>query len=408
MAPGIQPGGVVIPTKGIDGISEAQASMSEGWASLGRGLGEWATFAETVQTTGELSEFQNILQQTDEQARTELQKRDDITDYASTWAQTCEPRISEAMKGLSAPAREQAEQLAADFRRRGMLEAERIGGLGKLDKARSQWNAGLKLATERGDADAVERQLEAGKQIFVPESMLPQKRAQALDAACMARWNRRWKENPAQAMAAMDAGEDEPSTPEMRETLQRMNRNSRQAFKSDFASMWVEMDARNAVLDPKSLQLAQKAGLINDVQARQYVDGQGASPAGVDEASLSQWKRRIDTMDDDDEALAEVRIGVVASGLPGKVRRELTKRIETVRQLPTADRKRMNDCLDRFYREGHLGAPGDAESWRKKSYIQDQLIAKCAGQGVDEAMKFLADMAATGTGWVCFNPPVTK
>lgn len=408
MAPGIQPGGVVVPTKGIDGISESQKEANKGWSSLGEGLSQWVALAEKVQTTGELSNFRNTLQQTDEQARAELQSRNDVTDYASAWAKKCDPRISEAMKDLSAPARAEAEQYVVDFRRRGMLEAERIGGLGRLDKARSQWNESLQLATERGDNEEVERQLEAGKNIFIPEARMEQKRIETLDAACMARWNRRWKENPAEAMAAMNAGDDEPATPEKREALQRMNRNSRRAFKADFASMWVEMDSRGAVLQPESLKLAQKAGLINDVQARQYTEAHASARGEVDDASLSQWKRRIDTMEDDDEALADARIGVVASGLPDKVRRELAQRIDTVRQLPSADRKRINDYLDRLYREGHLGAPGDATSWRRKSYVQDQLLSKCAGQGAEEAMKYLADMAASGQGWVCWTPPVTQ
>lgn len=409
MTPEVQPGGVVVPTKGIDGIARSQASMSEGLASLSQGLGEWAGFAQKVQVTGELSEFQDVLQKTDEQARTELQNRHDVTDYVAAWSQTCEPRISEAMKHLSAPARAEAEEMVADFRRRGTIEAMRLGGLGKLDKARSQWKTSVQLAAERGDADAVERRLEAGKQIFVPEGKLKETRAQALDSACMARWNRRWRENPAEAMVAMRAAQDQPSTPEMQEALQRMNQNSSRAFKSDFASMWVDMDARNAVLDPQSLQLAQRAGLINDVQARQYAEGHAPNASvQVDDAVLSQWKRRVDTMGDDDEELADVRIGLVTSGMPSNVRRELVKRIETVRQVPAQDRKRVNECLDRCYREGYFGAPGDAESWRRKSFIQDQVLVKCAGQGAGEAMAFLADLAAPSKGWVDFGSRKTK
>lgn len=409
MAPGIEPGGVVVPTKGIDGIGNSQAAISDGFFSLSQGLGELATLAQKVQTTGELSEFQDILRQTDEQARVELGKRNDVTDYPSAWVTTCEPRIAEAMKGLSAPARVEAEKLADDFRRRGVIEALRIGGLGKLDKARNQWHSSVQLAAERGDAEAVERQIEAGKDVFVPESKLEETRAEALDSACVARWNRRWKENPAEAMVAMRAGEDQPSTPEKRQALQRMNRNCSRAFKSDFAAMWVEMDARNAVLEPKSLQLARQAGLINDEQVRRYEAGHGSDArTELDVAAVSRWKRRVDTMGNDAEELADARIGLVTSGMPQHVRRELVKRIDTARELPVEDRRRINDCLDRCFREGYLGAPGDVDTWRRKSLAQDQLLAKCAAQGVGEAMAYLADLTSSNNGWVCFDIQGTK
>ncbi len=403
-APGIQPGGVVVPMNGVASIGKTGEAISDGLKSLSEGVGALAGLAQHVSVTGELSAFRERLTGVNEQAQAELKQKGGVQDYAAAWSQISEPRLTEAMRDLSEPARAEAGEIVQEFRRNGMIEAMRTGGLGQLDRARSQWEAGVRQAAVRGDSEAVERHLAVGENVFMPSRAFRQIKTQALDAACLARWSRLWENDPVRAVAAMDEGGEQPSGVEMRQALQRMNEGRRKEFRNDFASMLAEMDDNGAVMEPASLQLAQRLKLIDDEQARLY--GESHAPGArdtADHASLSRWKQRIDTMAEDDDSLADIRIGIATSGFSGSTRRALFKRLETARQLPRRERSMLDARLERYCREGYLGAPEDQATWLRKNRVQDELIDAHASRGVQAAIDRLETMLEQSSGWVCYK-----
>lgn len=403
-APGIQPGGVVVPMRGVASIGEAGKAMAYGLQGAAEGVRSLVGLAQKVSVTGELSAFHEKLVEADAQTKEELKGRGDVGDYAGAWSQASERRIAEAMQHLSEPARAQAEEMVRDFRSRGLIEAVRTGELRALDRARSQWEAGVRQAAMRGDSAAVERHLAGGTNVFVPAKAVEEVKAQALDAACLSRWSRLWDDDPVQAMEAMKEGGEQPAGEGMRVALKRMNEEKSRAFRNDFASMLAEMDARGAVMEPGSLQRAQKLGLMDAEQTRLYTAGHAPEAKdAADDAALSRWKQRIDTMGENDAALADIRIGVAASGLPREARQKLFERVETARQLPRRERSMIDERLERYCREGYLGAPGDAGTWLRKSRLQDEMIGIHARQGVEAAIERLEAVVKQSSGWVCYS-----
>lgn len=403
-APGIQPGGVVVPMRGVASIGEAGKAMAEGLRGADAGVQSLLGLAQKVSVTGELSAFHEKLVDADAQTKAELAKRGDVDDYASAWSQASERRIAEAMQDLSEPARAEAEAMVQDFRNRGMIEAVRTGELRALDRARSQWEAGVRQAAVRGDSAAVERHLEGGANVFMPAGAMDHVKTQALDAACLSRWSRLWKDDPVRAMEAVKEGGEQPAGDGMRVALKRMNDERRKAFRNDFASMLAEMDTQGAVMEPQSLERARNLGLMDAEQTRLYNEGHApdAKDSAAD-ATLSRWKQRIDTMAEDEAALADIRIGVAASGLSRETRRDLLERVETARQLPRRERTMLDERLERYCREGYLGTPGDAATWLRKNRLQDEMTGVHAREGVEAAVKRLETFVEQSSGWVCYS-----
>ncbi len=385
---------------GADGLGQAGPLGGRGagcCAGIGGGAGR---HAQQGVAHGELAAFTERLGRISAEVRDELDSQP-AEDWDYAWNAAASARYAEAVQELSPESREGGRELARLHSEQASIEARRDRELQRIEQARRRWEERVEASVSEGDAEAAAEWMEAGRAVFVPEEQVEQRQQQVRSRACLSRWQRELGQRPLETLAALAASAEESLPPGAaeREALEEARQQALRGQRRALAMQFSESLRAGQAPDASLLELAGRAGVIEEPPAQQTVRS-GAEP---DAFARSAWLRWIDERADGEEADTGRRLDIASAALPADLRRSLLLRLERTAHVPAADRSALSRSLLALHRSGGLGCPGDAESGRALLRLQDEGAELLAAQGAEAASAWLRMQQESCGRWVCFG-----
>ncbi len=389
-----------VPTQGLTGWDRLARSAGEGLAAALESGAELAAMRSKVSRTGELAAFTERLGRISAEVRDELDSQP-AEDWDYAWNAAASARYAEAVQELSPESREGGRELARLHSEQASIEARRDRELQRIEQARRRWEERVEASVSEGDAEAAAEWMEAGRAVFVPEEQVEQRQQQVRSRACLSRWQRELGQRPLETLAALAASAEESLPPGAaeREALEEARQQALRGQRRALAMQFSESLRAGQAPDASLLELAGRAGVIEEPPAQQTVRS-GAEP---DAFARSAWLRWIDERADGEEADTGRRLDIASAALPADLRRSLLLRLERTAHVPAADRSALSRSLLALHRSGGLGCPGDAESGRALLRLQDEGAELLAAQGAEAASAWLRMQQDSCGRWVCFG-----
>lgn len=403
---GAPAGGAHLPIQGLTGWDSVAERMGAGISSVLLGSAELIQGQERVQRTGELAAFSDRLRSIGEETCAELADRD-VKDWDYAWRAASEPRLAEAIAELPPSARRAGMELAQAYSNQAAVEALRDRSLQSLQKARGQWQSRVDHAVEQGDESQAQQWLEQGKGVFIPEGKEEEARQDVSSRACFSRWQRGLQQDAAGTLTrwASAAPEDLPAGERERQLLSDLMTDAGiSAQKTLLRHASQELQAGRDV--PLEVwQQAQDAGLISKAQYQRLCS---ARTSDLSPADTCRWLRRVDEVEDNDDARNELCMEICTSPLPVARRGELLKRLNNSTSVNREDRLTLSRHLWNLYNRGAFGCPGDATACRRMADLQRQGLDLLAGEGADAAARWVESRHRCDGRWVCFSDSQKK
>lgn len=398
---GTPAGGPHLPVQGLMGWDAVAGKMGGGISSVLLGSAELVQGQERVQQTGELAAFSDRLRTIGDETRAELSDCD-IKDWDYAWRAASEPRLAEAVAELPPAARQAGMELAQAYNRQAAVEALRDRSVQSLEKARGQWNNRVERAVEQGDDAQAHQWLEQGKGIFIPEGQEEETMREASSRACLSRWRHGLQQDTPGTLERWRsaAAGDLPTGEKERRQLSDLMNNARHAAQKTLAQHVSQELKEGRDIPSEIWQQAQSAGLLSGAQYQRLSSNR---PADLSPADACLWFRRVDEVEDNDDARHELRMEICTSPLPVARRGELLNRLDNGTAVNRGDRLALSRRLWNLYTRGAFGCPGDAPACRQMADLQRQGLELLAGEGVDAAARWLESRRRCDGRWVCFS-----
>lgn len=394
--------GVHLPTDGLTGWGEATRRVGEGVSAVLTGAAHVLQDRAQVSATGELADFSARLKAIDEETRDEMAGQE-VQDWDYTWQSISAPKLAEAVNELSPESREAARELASAYNARASLTAQRDYELGKINKARAQWQNRLNSAVEAGDAEQAQQWLRAGQGIFVPEQRMPQENEAVESQVSLSRWKKDLQEAPLRTLSELTTAPEE-ALPRQKEDAQRLayarNAAGRSARREVLNNLLTCMDS-GVTPNPAYMKMAVTAGVLTQEQSDAVLQETHAEPS---HAVRRDWLRRIDECPEDEDATEKLRLDIVAADMPSKERRGLLERVEMSRRLPADRRIALSRELWGLYRAGALGCPNDDHAQQHFAALQKKSLSYLSLHDSKETANWLSKMKNLSNRWVCYDP----
>lgn len=408
-----------VPMSGVESIGRAGEAMARGFSGLGQGLSEmsrqvllledrWNDQSEEIKQKGECLEADNKLKVAiDESLNEMLRLNDDASDRRQTWERLARSKVQEVLSPLSEGAQRTMIPIAEQYMAAGFAEATKRRSLASLQQARGRWKDALNIAVAKGDPNNVETALLCGKGVFVSEEDWERTRARAMDEACLSRWERLWKDDPVQAALSEKQKNDLPQTKYFRRRLDSENQKKLSALHTTFVRLLVDSERRGDALSEKSLQFVESLGFMDKEQAERYRkthDHEGEYPVSLlSDEEKEQWREKIDLADEDDASYENLCIGIASSGLRQEERLKLFDRLDTMRQVPKAEREKVYNIVNTFFKGGCLGDPGDPSVKKARELRIEQLLMQLRDKKADEVAESFRKKTEGFNEWIDFS-----
>lgn len=393
--------GAAIPVKGVVGWEETVAAVGSGIASVLAGSATLAEQTEQVRNTGELAAFSECLRTIGDETRAELAERD-IKDWNYSWQQASSARFAEAVAELPPGARAAGRELAEAYSHRASVLALRERELGKLGTARERWQQRVDAAVQSGDADAADRWVQSGADVFVAPGEMEQKRRQVRSRACAARWQAGLARAPMQTLADFDHATPEqlPSEREAHRRLQGEVERCRRTVRRDWAHTLAARLENEEETEAEEWQAARRAGLLSEQQLADAM----ASPRTLNTAGRCDWLRRICEVAAPEEERTALMLDIATAPIPLEQRRDLLTRLAQTADVEVQDRRTLSRSLWQLYNSGALGCPGDETALSRLEELLEQGTPLLAREGAESAARWVDYVRNSGNRWVCFEP----
>lgn len=390
--------GIRVPLQGIAGMDEPAARLSrvvEGAAQVAASL---ADVKDQVTSAGELADFVGRLQNIETDTR-ELLRGETVQDWAYAWNQTSEPMLREAIQELHPSSREAGKRLAELYNARACLTAQRDFLLESIEQARGQWQNRVDEAVDAGDADAAERWMHAGEELFVPAADMQSRVQEARSRSVLNRWRGALQQSPAEALAQLRREDAElPTEGEDCGELLELQQLKKQELLQTLAQ---EMSGRlEAGLLPErqSCENAVAAGFLTTEQAQ----AARLPGAPLTEQQFCDWFARVDECSPGNEAA--LRLEIASAPVPAEQRRILLQRLRGVEQLPYTLRRDCSAKLRSMYLSGRFGCPGDREAARQMLRLQESAMERLLrGARAEETERWLSSLPGAEEKWICYQ-----
>ncbi len=394
-----------VRTQGLFGWERVGRSLGTGLGSVLEG-GVKLLELNKVNSTGELADFSERLKGISSEVSEELREQE-VQDWDYSWNEAAFPRIREAVQELSAESREAGMELARTYSAQASIEARRQRDIRRVSTARGRWKQRVESSIADGQEEQAARWLEAGRGVFVPEEQMKEHRDAVRSRACRSRWEARLQASPLETLSAITAaqgGQGEPLP--ARETERRMLEQScvrvRSQLRRELAQSFSQCLHAEEEIEPASLELAAKAGVIPSGLPYPVVGG-GEPQAVLTDSERAAWLRWLDLRDDGEEGEIEARLSVATAPLPLSERRRLLNRLERTRSVPATDRRSLCNRLFSLYHSGALGCPGDAEAQLALLSLLNEGATLLAEQGSEAASEWIEARRSGADSWVCFD-----
>lgn len=390
---------VHLPTYSLNDWGRSGQSFGQGIAAVGHGAAELAGAMERVSSAGNEADIAGRLDAIGREVADELREKP-VRDWDYSWQQAYAPRLQQLLSELAPAAREQAQRMSRAYGSRHSLQARREIEVERLRRLRRKWQEQVENAVQQGDAASARRWLEQGREVFVPESQLPQQLEAVESRSLGARWQQQLQQDPAAALAAWNApGAVRPSREDEVRRLQAAMEQARRELGSRLALQLAAAVEQGEEPDAAALQQAAAAGVI----PRKWLETQRQEPRPLAVADSCNWLHRIDERDTaaDDLLVAEIALAPI----PADERRLLLQRVQATASLPPQQRAGISRSLRTLYREGHFGCPGDAAALRCLGRLLDEALQRqLGGSGEKEIRSWLEALRQSDDHWLCYRP----
>lgn len=398
---GTPAGGPHLPIQGLVGWDSVAEKVGEGVSSVLLGSAELVRGQEQVQQTGELAAFSDRLRTIGDETRAELADCN-VKDWDYAWRAASEPRLAEAVAELPPAARQAGMELAQAYNKQAAVEALRDRSVQSLEKARGQWRDRVERAVGQGDDAQAQQWLEQGRGVFIPEGEVEEAMKDASSRACLSRWRRGLQQDASGTLKhwSSAAAEDLPTGEKERQQLSDLMGGARRSAQKTLAQHVSQELQAGRDIPPEIWQQAQSTGLLSSTQYQRVSTGH---PRDLSPADACLWFRRVDEVEDNDDARHELRMEICTSPLPVARRSELLKRLDSGASVNREDRLALSRHLWNLYNRGAFGCPGDAPACRYMANLQQQGLQLLAGEGVDAAARWVESRRRCDGRWVCFS-----
>ncbi len=394
-------GGPHLPVQGLVGWDSVAEKAGGGISSVLLGSAELVRGQERVQQTGELAAFSDRLRTIGDETRAELSDCN-VKDWDYAWRAASEPRLAEAVAELPPAARQAGMELARAYNRQAAVEALRDRSVKSLEKARGQWHDRVERSVGQGDDTQALQWLEQGKGVFIPEGEVEEAMKDATSRACLSRWRQGLQQDATGTLERWEsaAAEDLPTGEKERRQLSDLMGGARRSAQKTLAQHASQELQAGRDIPSETWRQAQSAGLLSKAQYKRLIAG---SPRDLSPADACLWFRRVDEVEDNDDARHELRMEICTSPLPVARRGELLKRLDSGASVNREDRLTLSRHLWNLYNRGAFGCPGDAPACRHMANLQRQGLEILAGEGTDAAARWVESRRHCDGRWVCFS-----
>ena len=263
----------------------------------------------------------------------------------------------------------------------GAGEVRRMAQLEGISLARESWERKMARAGDSGDESEMERGMEEGRGIFIPEKDSPAYLEHAKERASLARVERDARQGPLNAEKSLKDGSHSFSEDETKATklLGRVE-GAVSELKGKYGGWMLDVTLQGGFVEDGALENAGKAGLLTPSQVRNYRDFVARERDAVwshrqPDASFSElcdWRRRIDERSKDEEC--SLMLDLACSGLPRAEVVALSDRLKKTALIPEEARRKFSTALTALYNEGAWGARGDDSALKEWRRSQDAVL----------------------------------
>lgn len=392
---------VQVPLSGINGMDESARAIGRGLTEMAAVGAESAELYDRVQEQGVHTRLATALEQAVEGAREQLNKSRDPEDWNRTWEQSISPAVEQVLDTLPESRRERARGMADTMMQRAALEAQRDAELARVAESRRLWQNRVEEAVKRGDSAAAEARLEEGRDVYVPQGEMEQRRAALRSRCCAGAWSQALQQNPLTALGDWSEGRGERPEKADAEAVQQEMSQARRDIRRRLGAEFAEGLHRGVAPAESVVQEARRAGLLESDEMRLPHHDTFADSDALD------WMRRADACEDDDDSVADMQLRLATLNTEPTRRRRLLQYFEDGRRVPHETRRDISTAVWNLYRSGRLGCMGDSMAVQRAAALMQEgrrLLHPQDGKADAEAwQQRLSALRDRKPVWVCFE-----
>lgn len=378
-------------------MGEASRSFGRGLAAAGEGVAKLMEMQEGVVARGEAAALRDEVQKVADNARLQMEQGGDIDNWEESWQQTVAPMVEPLLQKIPERRRDHAVQVVRETLQQASLEAQRKYEVGRLTQARQQWEARVTDAVQRGDSKTAVSRLEEGRDVFVPEGEMENRRKSVESGCCAAAWRSRLQEDPVGALTAWrreDAPrpEAEPDLRAVKEEVAASGLSLRRRLGGEFAATVLQ----GLPPTPEAVKGARAAGLLESPDKEE-------SEHPLSSRTEAEWMRRMDDMEGDEDSVAAMQLKLATLPVPVPQRRSLMRYLEQSRSLPQDARRDVSGELWKLFRKGAFGCAEDAVPQQRLCRLLRESRRLLAEGDADATTAWLNSLQPKETPWLCFE-----
>lgn len=388
--------GVQVPLSGISGMGETAHAFGRSLAAVGAGVQEMMRMHERVVAKGENAALQDGLQQVVQQAQQQMLNGETVPNWEESWQQTVSPMVEPLLEKIPESRREEALRVAQETLQRASLDTQRQYEVGRLNKARRQWESRVETAVKAGQEKEAISRLEEGRDVFVPEGEMEARRSKVQSLSRAESWRARLQQDPLAALTAWRSGEGERPEEEADE----------QAVASEMAAAHGALRRRLGAEYAQSVMQGvppSEASVAGAVSAGLWEPEDTGALHRLTAQEELDWMHRAEECGDDEDAHAALQLRLATLPAPLPQRRRLMTYLETNRALPSEPRRALQTELWNLYRNGAFGCVGDAVPQQRMARLMQEgnrLLAEGDAKGTAAWLNVLRRTEKT---WLCFE-----
>lgn len=407
----------LIPLESMAQQANIQARAVGSVVSAVDGVSGFSDRLNELVRVGDASKLKRGVEQAYLSAKEDFSKREDYDFFEKEWSpvflQKVRQYLPEKPSGIS---KENEDRLIAEYEERGLLEVRAMSQLGMVNKSKSLWRQSVRMAVDKGDIDAVEREIDNGAGFFLTEDNGSDVKEKARRAAMERKYLQEARRNPLEMVRAIEDGEhpilgDEELEykiiPELRQWHGRLKEDYGRALLSS-----MEVDGK---LDEASLKSGLESNMLTREQVERYRAGMSmdreyllkGGERKVPVVSVCEWIRRVDEVQNSREGLGELYADLACSGLPPREIVKLAERLKENGNIPYEARAHLSRELAELYYEGVWGTPSEDRSsreWNKSQHEVFEFLSNKDKKSVQNAFNLIESKKKyIEHSWVCFD-----
>lgn len=407
--------GGLVPLDVMGSYTAGTRDLMEGVFRAVAGSADLSREIERVRAVGTKSDMEDAVKNFRSEVMGELKKSGEPDQWEARWNHAVDNRLGAYLPSSThgVDSRELSEYVR-QVKEDGADEVRRMAQLEGISLARQSWEKRMARAGDSGDESEMERGMDDGKGVFVPESDSSAYLRRIKERAALTRAERESDQFPIPTARKLVSGSHELSGDEDKATrLLSLVEKKVNGLKEKYGAWMLDVTGRGGFVDDQALEHAGREGLLSPSQVRNYRDSVAKEKEAVwtrrqpdaDVSALCDWRRRVDERGSNEDP--SLLLDIACSGLPRAEVAVLADRMKKTSLIPEDLRRKFSASLTALYNEGAWGAPGDRHSlheWKRSQDMVLEALSNHAGDGGAEAQRIVeAQRQRMVSSWVTYG-----